>query len=178
MINEDKQDLDIVMPMFNLLYCSKNFRKTTGSFGIIIQINQILDIMCNLMVKLIMFMQEKKIFYPIRNSESFDYKTKLVVTLPAGNELRNIKNVVPLKNLSNFIFSLKFLMINTEIELILKWSQNCVLTEKATRKRKEVDGDFALVRAINIPTDLKFNITDCKLYVPVVTLQEKYENRL
>ena len=91
MINEDKQDLDIVMPMFNLLYCSKNFRKTTGSFGIIIQINQILDIMCNLMVKLIMFMQEKKIFYPIRNSESFDYKTKLVVTLPAGNELRNIK---------------------------------------------------------------------------------------
>ena len=29
---EDAQDLDIVMPMFNLLYCSKNFRKTTGSF--------------------------------------------------------------------------------------------------------------------------------------------------
>ena len=27
-------------------------------------------------------------------------------------------------------------MINTEIELILKWSQNCVLTEKATRKFK------------------------------------------
>ena len=23
---------DIVIPMFNLLYCSKNFRKTTGSF--------------------------------------------------------------------------------------------------------------------------------------------------
>ena len=29
---EDAQDLDIVMPMFNLLYCSKIFRKTTGSF--------------------------------------------------------------------------------------------------------------------------------------------------
>ena len=28
---EDAQDLDIVMLMFNLLYCSKNFRKTTGS---------------------------------------------------------------------------------------------------------------------------------------------------
>ena len=26
---EDAQDLDIVMPMFNLLYSSKNFRKTT-----------------------------------------------------------------------------------------------------------------------------------------------------
>ena len=29
---EDAQDLDIVMPMYNLLYYSKNFRKTTGSF--------------------------------------------------------------------------------------------------------------------------------------------------
>ena len=25
---------------------------------------------------------------------------------------------------------------------------------------------------------MKFNIADCKLYVPVVTLQEKYENAL
>ena len=29
---EDAQDLDIAMPMYNLLYYSKNFRKTTGSF--------------------------------------------------------------------------------------------------------------------------------------------------
>ena len=29
---EDAQDLDVVMPMYNLLYHSKNFRKTTGSF--------------------------------------------------------------------------------------------------------------------------------------------------
>ena len=29
---EDAQDLDIVMPMYNLLYHSKSFRKTTGSF--------------------------------------------------------------------------------------------------------------------------------------------------
>ena len=69
-------------------------------------------------------------------------------------------------------------MINIEIELILNWSQNCVLTEKVTRERKEAEGDLDLVRAINIPTDLKFNIKDCKLYVPVVTLQEKYENKL
>ena len=31
---------------------------------------------------------------------------------------------------------------------------------------------------IDRPKDLKFNITDCKPYVPVVTLQEKYENKL
>ena len=29
---EHADDLDIVMPMYNLFYYSKNFRKTTGSF--------------------------------------------------------------------------------------------------------------------------------------------------
>ena len=115
--------------------------------------------------------------YPIRNSESFNYKTKLVGNLPGGSdvELENIKFVVPLKNLSRFIFNLDFLMINTEIELILKWSQNCVLPERAKRNGQQ---SVAVVEAIDTPSDLKFNITDCKLYVPVVTLQEKYNNKL
>ena len=67
-------------------------------------------------------------------------------------------------------------MINTETELVLKWSQNCVLTGKATREAiAECDDPDAepAVNAINRPTNLKFNITDCKLYVPIVTLQEK-----
>ena len=51
-------------------------------------------------------------------------------------ELEDIKIVVPLKNLSNFMFNLNFLVINTEIELILKWIQNCVLTEKTTKQQK------------------------------------------
>ena len=123
-------------------------------------------------------------FYPIRHSES--YKTKLVGNLSDENnaELEDIKFVVPLKNLSNFIFSLDFLMINTEIELILKWSQNCVLTERAIREGKdEIPAQCGnplvlAVVAISTLSDLKFNITDCKLYVPVLTLQEKYENTL
>ena len=50
-------------------------------------------------------------------------------------------------------------------------------------RRKEIaEGDDPVtepeVYEINRPKDLKFNITDCKLYVPVVTLQEKYENTL
>ena len=71
-------------------------------------------------------------FYSIRNSECSDYKTKLVGNVPGaadlanGNdvntELEDIKVIVPLKNLSSFIFNLNFLTMNTEIELILKWS--------------------------------------------------------
>ena len=63
----------------------------------------------------------------------------------------------------------------------MNWSRNCVLTLKAIRENRDrVAGPPVLdeVPAINRPKDLKFNITDCKLYVPVVTLQEKYENKL
>ena len=34
------------------------------------------------------------------------------------------------------------------------------------------------VPAINRPKDLKFSVTDCKLYVPVITLQTEYQNQL
>ena len=163
------------MPMFNLLSCFKNFRKITGSFwnyypdkpksGYDDEDNE-----------------RERIFYPIKDSESFAYKTKLVGNVPGGveTELPNIKIIVPLKNFSNFIFSLNFLMINTDIELILKWSQNCVLTEKVTREAKEATQDPPQDREppIKCTIDLKLSITDCKLYVPVVTLQEKYENEL
>ena len=103
----------------------------------------------------------ERITYPIKNSESFAYKTKLIGTLPAaadfpnGNDVEaesdDIKVIVPLKNLSNFIFSLNFLMINTEIELILKWSQNCVLTEKAEKEEKAETP----AGANNVPTTTK-----------------------
>ena len=76
---------------------------------------------------------------------------------------------------------LVFLLINSEIELILKWTEDCVLTEKATREfRAAEDGPPALdeVLAINRPKDLKFSIIDCKLYVPIVTLQTEYQNQL
>ena len=71
-------------------------------------------------------------------------------------------------------------MINAEIELILKWTEDCVLTEKATREELAVGDDTAAepaVPAANVPSDLKINITDCKMYVPVVSLQTEYQNR-
>ena len=100
--------------MYNLFNYSKKFRKTTGSFW-----NYYPD---KPNFEYVGDNERTRMFYPIRNSESFDYKNKLVGDLPAGinAELNDIKFVVPLKSLSSFIFNLNFLMINTEIELILK----------------------------------------------------------
>ena len=54
------------------------------------------------------------------------------------------------------------------------------MTEKAEREEKAAtqNPQQDVVPAINRPKDVKLNITDCRLYVPVVTLQEIYENKL
>ena len=95
------------MPMYNLLYYSKNFRKTTGSFWNYYpdKPNSGYD-----------NDDRDRRFYTIKDSERFDYKTKLIGKLhDGGNDLEDIKIVVPLKHLSRFIFNLEFLLINAEI---------------------------------------------------------------
>ena len=170
--------------MYNLIYYSKNFRKKAESFW-----NYYTDMPksehdnnANL---------RKRISYPIKDSESFNYKTKLIgnvlgVADPADGddierELEDIKIVVPLKNISNCMLNLEFLLTNSEIELILKWTEDCVLTEKATREELPAGDDPAAEPAVNVisrPKDLTFSVTDCKLYVHVVTLQREYQNQL
>ena len=150
---ENAQDLDIVIPMNSLRYYFKNFRKTTGSFW-----NYYPDIPNS------GYDDEddgrERIFYPIKDSKTFDHRKKLIGSLgnnlPVGNNLvkaeKDVKIVVPLKNLSNFMFDLDILMINPEIELVLNWTKDCVLTEKATREAKDrEDGPPVLnpVAAIN-----------------------------
>ena len=61
--------------------------------------------------------------------------------------------MVPLKYLSNFWRTLEMPLINCEVNLILTWSSNCVLV--ATNNQNQA---------------ATFEITDTKLYVPVVTL--------
>ena len=64
---EDAQDLDSVMPMYNLLYYSKNFRKTTGSFW-----NYYPDMPSSGYDN----NNRDRILYSIKDSESFEYKKK------------------------------------------------------------------------------------------------------
>ena len=56
---------------------------------------------------------------------------------------------------------------------MLPWYKECVLVGRAFR-----DPPAAAANLINSPTDAKFVITDCKLYVPVVTLSAETDNKL
>ena len=67
-------------------------------------------------------------------------------------------------------------LINCEINLILTWSENCLLTSKATRDAVPAQGGNPAVTRVNDPTNATFRITDTNLYVPVVTLSTKDDN--
>ena len=68
--------------------------------------------------------------------------------------------MVPLKYLSNFWRTLEMSLINCEINLILTWSENCVISNTAANQ------------------ETTFSVTDKKTYVLVVTLSTDDNGKL
>ena len=164
---ENAEDLEIVMPMYNLLEYIKNYEKTSGSL-----FNYYRDEPKEHTIGA----GNNAINISIRNSKSF--KTKITGSLDAGeDEKEDIKFAIPLKYLGNFWRSLDIPLINCEITLILSWYETCVLVGKALRNAPDPQPNPAIA-AIESPRDTKFEITDCKLYVPVVTLSFENDNKL
>ena len=89
---DDAEDLDVVIPMYNLLEYSKNYRKTAGSFG-----NYCRDEPNNSIGG-----ENNNINYSIKDSKSFDYKTSITGKLEGNNTEKKVEIVVPLKYLCNF----------------------------------------------------------------------------
>ena len=81
----------------------------------------------------------------ITQSESFKFKIRIRGKTPAAGNTKDVEIAVPLRYLSNFWRTLKMPLINYEINLILTWSDDCVISS-ATRATK-------------------FKIPDTKLYV-------------
>ena len=160
---DNAKDLDVVTPKYNLLEYSKNYRKTTGSLQ--------------------NYYRDEPSDPLSLDSESFKYKTSitgntynvsLTIIDDGGNPVPNpdydankegenkTEVVISLKHLSNFWRSLEMPLINCELEVIVTWSKNCALADMAV----DADANPAIVG----PAGLEFQITDTKLYVPVVTL--------
>ena len=131
---EDAEDLDVVMPMYNLLEYSKNYRKTIGSFY-----NYYRD-------ELTDDDDDDANFGNIKvvNSNAFKYKNKIigntynVDATAAGydankNGTQEIELAIPLKYLRNFWRALNIPLISCEVSLELKWNKNCVITSQERR---------------------------------------------
>ena len=179
---EDADDLDIVMPMYNLLEYSKNYRKTIGSLY-----NYYRDELNN-DANLANFANNNAI-----SSEAFKYKTKIIgntydinstILNPAGNARvpnnnynaersgkKNVELAIPLKYSGNFWRALNISLISCEVSLELKWNKNCVITSQQIGEK--LDGGITAA-----PTDATLAINNCKLYIPVVTLSKADEIKL
>ena len=86
----------------------------------------------------------------ITRSESFKFKIKITGKTPAVGNTKDVWIAVSLKSLSNFWRTLEMPLVNCEINLILIWSEDCVISSATGATR--------------------FKITDTKQYIPVVTL--------
>ena len=175
---EDANDLDIVMSVYNLLEYSKNYR-TIGSLY-----NYYRDELSD--------DADDNNFDNIKvvNSDTFKYKNKIIgntydvdarIPNPDGagqidnpiynvnkNSTQEVELAIPLKYLGNFWRALNIPLISCEVFLELKWNKHCVIT---SLERRQVDAGPPVVRD-NAPTGATLSITDCKLYVPVVTLSK------
>ena len=115
--------------MYNLIEYSDNYAKTSGSLWQY-------------------FRDEPD--DNIEDSESFKSKLKITGKTENNDNEKDVELMVLLKYLRNFWRTLEMPLINCEVNLILTWSSNCVITDSVGA------GTFA--------------ITDTKLYVPLVTL--------
>ena len=134
---DNAKDIDIIMPMYNLIEYSDNYVKTIGSLWQY-------------------FRDEPN--DNLANSESFKYKIKITGKTSYNNNVKDVEIMVPLKYLSNFWRTLEMPLINCEVNLILTWSSTCVITNSTGAGRYE--------------------ITDTKLYVPVVNLSIQEDTKL
>ena len=57
--------------------------------------------------------------YPIKVSESFDYKTSITGGLESNNTEKEVEIALPLKYISNFWRTLDIPLVNCEINLML-----------------------------------------------------------
>ena len=111
---DNAHDIDIVMPMYNVIEYSDNYSKNSGSLW-----QYCKDIPND----------------NIARSESFKYKVKITEKTPADGNTKDVEIIVPLKYLSNFWRTLEMPLINCEVNLILIWSKDCVIIN-STGERK------------------------------------------
>ena len=93
-------------------------------------------------------------------TDSFNFKVKITGQTEDG-EIKNVEIIVPLKYLSNFWRTSEMPLINCAVNLILTWSENCVIVSTNAANQNAT-----------------FAITDTKLYVPIVTLSTQDNAKL
>ena len=113
------ENLDIVMPMYNLIEYSDNYQDSSAT---LYQYKRDEPPEANAIADL-----------TVDNSNYFKYKVSLLGNPVVADNIakRSVKVVVPLKYLSNLFRSLEMPLIHCKIKLNLTWKKQCVLSTDA-----------------------------------------------
>ena len=114
---DNAQDIDIVMPMYNLMEYNDNYSKTSGNLW--------------------QYYKDEP-NDNIEDSESFKSKVKIIGKTPNNGNIEDVEIIVPLKYLSNFWRTLERPLINCKVSLILTCSRDIAITSS------EGEGTFAI----------------------------------
>ena len=138
------------MPMYNLIEYSNNYSKTSGS--------------------LLQYCKDVPAandngnianFNEANATDSFNSKVKITDQTNDDGEIDNVEIMLPLKYLSNYWRTLEMPLINSEVNLVLTWSGNCVIVSTNVANQGAT-----------------FKIAEIKLSVPVVTLSTQDNAKL
>ena len=146
---DNAKDIDIVIPMHNLIEYCDNYSKTSGSLWQFCKDIPAVD-------------NNNAIVNFVENNltDSFNFKVKM--TGQTGDDgTKNVEIMVPPKYLSNFGRTLEMALINCEVNVILTWSTSCVIPSTNVANQNAT-----------------FEITDTKLCVLVVTLSTQDNSKL
>ena len=112
---DNADNLDIIMPMYNLIEYSDNYSDTSGSLWQFKRDKQNMN-------------NGNPANVTTDDLSSFKYKSSFFKPLTAADNgvFKDVKIAVPLKYLSNFWRSLEMPLINCKIHLELNWSKDCV----------------------------------------------------
>ena len=132
---DNAKDIDIVMPMYNLIEYSDNYAKATG--------------------RLWQYFRDDP-NDNLAESESFKSKIKITGKTPNNNNVKNVEIMVPLKYLSNFSRTLVMPLINCEVNLILTWSSTCVITNSNGGGTFAITDTKLYVTVVTLSTQKKY----------------------
>ena len=129
---KDTKDINVVMPMYNLIEYSDNYSKTSGSLW--------------------QYHRDDR-NDNITESQSFKYKIKITGKTPAACNTKDVKTAVPLKYLSIFWRTLEMPLINCAIILDLIWSKKCVISSAAGKTEFKITDIKLHVSVVTLSTE-------------------------
>ena len=129
---DNAHDIDIVMPMYNLIEYSDNYSKTFGSLW---------------------QYHGDEPNNNLTDSKSFKSKVKLTGNTPNNGNTKDVEIMVLLKYLSYYLRALEMPLINCELKLILTWSKDCVITNSTGEGKFAITETKLYVPVVTLSTE-------------------------